>query len=475
MPPVPPEHDAFTNTNVSESTNKLPSYDSISTNNNKITKLTDDFIQVDDKVYSTLQLAQSHPGGELFVKAFAGRDATEAFLSYHRRQFPHARANVNEALIGGINANKDINADADFLELCQIIEQIVPRAKSFAPLRYYLKVAFILSVTFSLEVYMHTTGNYKWYITAVLGFFMALIGLNIQHDANHGAISRLPAVNRILGLTQNWIGGSSIDWIHQHVVQHHIHCNDVQHDPDIKGSDILRLNPLTPLLTIQAGQHLYFFALICIFGYIMIVSSLWHVVEGLQVTPYSKFLFPHRIFETMSSTVFILRWFVLPLYIQPSVYTLLNIAPMFIVGGFYLAFFFIISHNFTDVYMFDTKSAAAKDDQNDKRLQSFIYRQVTSSCNVGGAWLAFVNGGLNYQIEHHLFPRMSHCYYPTIAPHVKAFCQRKNIPYVHFPTITENMAACVAHLFSLGHNQKPVEINRKALTTAPAAAVSIKQ
>ena len=62
-------------------------------------------------------------------------------------------------------------------------------------------------------------------------------GLNIQHDANHGAISRIPSVNRVLGASQNWIGGSAIAWIHQHVVQHHIHTNDLNLDPDISGEN----------------------------------------------------------------------------------------------------------------------------------------------------------------------------------------------------------------------------------------------
>jgi fatty acid desaturase (delta-4 desaturase) len=66
---------------------------------------------------------------------------------------------------------------------------------------------------------MHVNQAYHWYLFAPLGFLMALIGLNIQHDANHGSISRSSTVNRALGLTQNWIGGSALDWIHQHVVQ----------------------------------------------------------------------------------------------------------------------------------------------------------------------------------------------------------------------------------------------------------------
>lgn len=71
----------------------------------------------------------------------------------------------------------------------------------------------------ALQGYIHYNRAYVWYLTGPLGFLFALIGLNIQHDANHGAISPNPAINRALGITQNWIGGSALDWIHQHVVQ----------------------------------------------------------------------------------------------------------------------------------------------------------------------------------------------------------------------------------------------------------------
>lgn len=414
------------------------------------TELTADRIQVDDKIYSAIQLASIHPGGELFVKAFSGRDATEAFLSYHRREFPHSR--MTESLIGAAPSKKDKGVDEEYLELCQIVEQILPRTKSFAPISYYLKLFVILGCAFGLEFYMHYTGTYVWYLSAVLGWFFALIGLNVQHDANHGAISRQSLVNRTLGYMQNWIGGSSIDWVHQHVVQHHVNTNDVHHDPDIAGSDILRLNPLKPLLKYQIVQHLYFFLLIGIFGYIMIFSSLQHVIEGVQFTPMSKYLAPHRVFEVSTSTFFIFRWFLLPLYQQPSLYTLLNIAPMFVVGGYYLAFFFIISHNFVGVQMYDQSK--------EQTTQSFLRKQAATSSNVGGSWLCFINGGLNYQIEHHLFPRIQHSHYPKIAPAVRAYCEKKNIPYVHFPTISENMFSCIQHLQNMGSKEAPVELRQ---------------
>ena len=406
--------------------------------------LNDYAVQVDDKVYDTKALAAVHPGGELFVKVFSGRDATEAFLSYHRKTFPHDR--MTDCLIGKAPALKSAGSDEDYLELCKLVEKVLPRNKAFAPPTYYLKVLVLLGTAMYLEMYMHSTGHYKWYITGFLGWLFALIGLNIQHDANHGAVSRFPWVNRILGLSQNWIGGSAVDWIHQHVVQHHINPNDVEEDPDIVGNAVLRLNPLKPMAKIQAFQHLYLFILLAFFGFNYITETIVHNVQGFHKIEFSKLLKTNRLFEEATSAFFILRWLVVPLIRAPSMYTLLNIAPLFVVGGYYLSFFFVISHNFEGVHIFEHAFTKNVD-------PSFLRKQVLTAANVGGAWLCFLNGGLNYQIEHHLFPRISHTHYPLIAPVVREYCRSKGITYVHFPTVGENVASCMRHLYQLGHKQ----------------------
>ena len=119
-------------------------------------------------------------------------------------------------------------------------------------------MAFLLGSVVTLEGYMHWSKAYRWELGALMGLFYAWIGmkkrlalgqymtvfnlgLNIQHDANHGAVSRNPTVNRALGASQNWIGGSAISWVHQHVVQHHVHTNDVNLDPDIAGKSTLNI------------------------------------------------------------------------------------------------------------------------------------------------------------------------------------------------------------------------------------------
>lgn len=418
-------------------------------------KIADDAILVDDSLYSMTKLAANHPGGDLFVKAFGGRDATEAFVSYHRKLFPHDR--VKHALLDTVqNNNNGIYTD-DYLELCAEVEKVLPKHKSFATPLYIVKLIALLSFTVTLEYHLHSTGNYVWYLCGLLGWCYALIGLNIQHDANHGSISKISIINRILGYTQNYIGGSHIDWIHQHVVQHHIYCNDLHQDPDIMGSSVMRLNPLSSLHYIQKFQYLYIFVMIAGFGLSVVVTSMKHVLTNSNYTPMSKALTAYRSGEIFTAALFVGRWVAYPIassLVQGKsgaevVMVMLHILPLYLVAGFYLALFFLISHNFEGVHMFDFDAHDKTPGANSNNR--FLYRQVVTSSNVGGPILAFINGGLNYQIEHHLFPRVQHSHYPTIAPIVKAFCAKKNIPYIHFATVYDNVLACSKHLYKMGN------------------------
>jgi fatty acid desaturase (delta-4 desaturase) len=402
-------------------------------------------IRVDNHIYDVKSLSKYHPGGELFVKLFAGRDATNAFLSYHRRNFPHER--MREHLLYESTQPKNTEpSKEDYLELCSIIEQVVPLHKSHAPASYYMKATVLLTTALTLEAYMHLYNYYCWYLTGTLGLIMALIGLNVQHDANHGAISRRPWVNRLLGMSQNWIGGSAIDWMHQHVVQHHLHTNHVLMDPDIQGSSLLRFNPIKSVASHHVLQHVYFFFLIGLMGMDIIVESLYNNMVGFHHTKMSPWLTYNRLFETVTTTVFGIRWIIIPLLQQGTwemrMTVMVQIAPMYIVAGYYLAFFFIISHNFVGVAHYFERG----------QMNSFLFQQVASSSNVGGSWLCFLNGGLNYQIEHHLFPRIHHSHYPRIAPIVREFCLTRKIPYKHFATIYDNLCSFIQHIYDLGNS-----------------------
>jgi fatty acid desaturase (delta-4 desaturase) len=387
--------------------------------------------------YSVEKMAAIHPGGDLFVKAFAGRDATTAFMSYHRRSFPHHKY-VDLVLLPYDGIIKPTE-DNEYLELCKLIAKVLPLNKSFAPSSYFVKVFLFVCLTVGLETYIHCSKSYVWYLTGPLGLLFAWIGLNVQHDANHGAISPHFYVNRTFGLMQNWIGGSCIVWIHQHVVQHHIYCNDVDRDPDMKGNQVLKLNPQATNEKHFMYQHIYFLGIFALFGFTVVKDSIVSIINGFYFTPMSPFLNNYRKVDIFCSMLFAVRWIFLPIYQVPAASTLANVAVLYIVSGYYLSFFFLLSHNF----------AGTQHNKGDIDNSHFLRQQVLSSSNVGGPWLCWLNGGLNYQIEHHLFPRIHHSHYPKIAFIVREFCRERDISYRHFTSIRENLLSTSAHLYDI--------------------------
>nr|AIW65590.1 delta5-desaturase 1 [Tigriopus japonicus] len=402
-------------------------------------------VRIGNKFYNAEKLLDFHPGGQLFISAFAGRDASQAFMSYHRKRFPHQKMKFALDNEDTLAPKEDPHLNDDYFDLVERIEKVLPRHKSFAPWTYYLKAFFIIGVCLALEGYMHYTGHYDWHLSAILGLFYAYLGLNIQHDANHGALSANPLVNRLMGMTQNWYGASVTSWVHQHVVQHHVHTNDVHLDPDIEGKVVMRLNPMRPLKKLHAYQWFYFFGLIFLYGFSIVKFSFTTVLEGFYYTPFSELLNRYRYQELAWSLFFYFRWFFLPYYMAPTWTTFFQIAPMFMIFGFYLSVFFHISHNYLGVEQLE--------DTSPKR--SWLHNQVVASSNVAGPILGFLNGGLNYQIEHHLFPRIHHSHYPTIAPVVRQFCEEKGIPYRHFETVTENVISSIQHMYDIGTNVVP--------------------
>ena len=112
--------------------------------------------------------------------------------------------------------------------------------------------------------------------------------------------------------------------------------------------------------------------------------------------------------------MFIIRFYVIPTYLHPSLFTECNVLLTLVVGGLYLGLNLTISHNFEGVQKSIYEKSWYKKD--------WALLQAETSSTVGGKVLGFFHGGLNYQIEHHLFPRISHVHYHKIKPIVEEWC-----------------------------------------------------
>ncbi|EPY33681.1 fatty acid desaturase (delta-4 desaturase) [Strigomonas culicis] len=395
---------------------------------------------IDGIYYDTEKIALLHPGGPMFVRMCNGRESTAFFVSYHRRRFPHAQYEAYQV------AEKDVHPDYKieqrqlpqfdrYFELCEQIKPIIAPTKGFAPWYYFLKAALWLTLMLGLDLY-----SLFWrrsvVLTVVQSLAMAMVGLNVQHDANHGAVSRDWRVNRVLGLSQDLLGGSSISWIINHNIMHHIYTNEPSRDEDL-DIPLLRLHHRVPKHVAYCLQQFYVFLLEACFGPVHVVTNILFLMKG----PSEKQLLFKDQWDVSLSMMLIVPFRILCNCLHATSWqdAVCLCLTQYMLGGFYLALFFLISHNFEGAKKHGTSDGL-----------DFVACQTETSCNFGGKWWGQLNGGLNFQIEHHLFPRVHHGYYVHLAPLVRRHCEKYNIKYVHYETLQENLASTFEHMEKFG-------------------------
>jgi fatty acid desaturase (delta-4 desaturase) len=160
-----------------------------------------------------------------------------------------------------------------------------------------------------------------WLVTAPcytaaigLGLLFAAIGLNVQHDANHGAISAKPWVNTALGLTQDWIGGNSLLWLQQHVTLHHVECNDLDLDTDMMDSPMLRFSPTRARYVWQSLQGLYFVLLEAGYAMKVVIVDWYNLSNNMyEGVPVSKAVPAWRWYSSVAARLlWLVRFVVVP-------------------------------------------------------------------------------------------------------------------------------------------------------------------
>ena len=302
-----------------------------------------------------------------------------------------------------------------------------------------------------------------WFL---MGVGMSGIGLSIMHDANHGAYSQNPTVNRWLGGILNIIGGYPANWRIQHNVLHHSFTNVEGHDEDIE-TFIMRQAPgqeRKPIHKFQAFYAPFFYGLMTFY---------WLVGKDFdQLARYDKMgllagqgLTYKRALSQMVvyKLIYLLVILVMPMIVLPIAWwqTLLGFLLMQYISGLILALVFQPAHVIeeTDFY---TPDAEGRVENN------WAIHQLRTTANFArrSRILSWYVGGLNYQVEHHLFPNICHVHYRNISPIVKATAEEYGIPYHEHRTFFEALAS---H-FSLLHQLGTGAYDRKARASELAAA-----
>ncbi len=284
-----------------------------------------------------------------------------------------------------------------------------------------------------------------------MGAGVAGIGLSIMHDANHGAYSSKPWVNNLLGFTLNLVGGNAFNWKVQHNVLHHTYTNIFDVDEDISPRGALRMAPGSPWKPFHRFQFLYAWFLYGLMTLVWILGKdfarlIKYQREGL-VQKQKASITQEWVILIISKVVYVLYIFVIPVLILPfSVWQiLLAFVVMHYVAGFILAVVFQPAH------VVEGTSYLMPDDQGNLE-NTWAIHQLHTTTNYAhkNRILSWYVGGLNFQVEHHLFPNICHVHYRHLSSIVKATAEEYGLPYKMKETFWDAMVAHTRLLKELG-------------------------
>lgn len=291
-----------------------------------------------------------------------------------------------------------------------------------------------------------------WYgLWLVMGLGLAGIGLSVMHDANHGAYSGKAWINTIMGYSLNLVGGHAFNWKVQHNVLHHTYTNVHDADEDISPRGVMRMAPESKWSPAHRYQYIYAWFLYCLLTLVWIVAKdfvrlVKYQREGL-VKKQNSIPAKEWTILLLTKLFYVGYLIVLPAVLLPVAWwqVLIGFVAMHAVSGF------ILSVIFQPAHVVDGTEYPEPDEAGVLEHPWAIHqlRTTTNFANKNKI-LSWYVGGLNYQIEHHLFPNVCHVHYRKIAPIVEQTAKEFNLPYKKIPTFTQAMIGHARLLKKLG-------------------------
>jgi linoleoyl-CoA desaturase len=282
----------------------------------------------------------------------------------------------------------------------------------------------------------------------VFGFVTASVGFNVMHDGGHGSFSRIRWVNKMAAMSVNFLGANNFMWNTKHNIIHHSYTNIDGIDDDIDAKPILRLCETQKFYKVHRYQHLYFwFAYSLLYIYWVFVSDYKKYFSGkIGPMPIKKMKLGDHFsfwgFKLIHAFLFIF----IPIYFAGFTPWLIGFFTSGLVAGLVISIVFQLAHTVehTQFPVADEKSGRIEDQWAIHQLKT------TANFATRNKLISWWVGGLNFQIEHHLFPKISHVHYPAISKIIRKACQDYGIPYIEYPKMTLAVASHVSFLRQMG-------------------------
>ena len=319
---------------------------------------------------------------------------------------------------------------------------------TFANSAMWFKAIFFLTGLTSLYLVI-LLGDFslsmKLWLAILLGMFGAFVGFNICHDAIHKSFSKNQSVNKVFSFVFNLIGASPYVWNICHNIVHHTYTNIAGHDEDIDvAPGLIRFSESETVNKLQRYQHFYAFFL---YSFSMLSWAFRkdykkffqkkigeHELVHPRIEYYKLFAF---------KAIYYFLFIALPLVVMELTWWqfLIGFLTMQFSQGLVLGLVFQLAH------VVEGTSFPFPDDKGNIE-EAWAEHQMRTTANfaVDSKLAGFLCGGLNRQIEHHLFPKICHIHYPAIGAIVKQTAVEFGLPYIESPTFS---AALVSHYKTL--------------------------
>ena len=279
-----------------------------------------------------------------------------------------------------------------------------------------------------------------------LGFVLASIGFNVMHDACHGSFSEKKWVNEFFGLSLNALGGNAFLWKFKHNILHHSYPNIDGMDDDIAKSPLMRQAPTQKWVPAHKFQHIYVVLVYALasFAWVFIMDFNKYFKQKVYTSEIHKISLKEHIIFWTSKVLYALFYILIPVYFVGWNAWMWGFICMHLSMGLTLALTFQLAHVVEEAE-FQVAGLETKHIESE-----WAVHQVKSTSNFApkNIFLNWFVGGLNFQIEHHLFPRIIHVHYRHISPIVRKHCVENGLPYNQHNTMSE---AIVSHFRLMKH------------------------
>ncbi len=436
-------------------------------------------VKIHNKYYDITNFA--HPGGPVAIMAANRRDATALFESHHpfsdrtmmdnilkKYEMHEEREKCENYLLPGENENgaifdweETLNSDfttelrdkvkKHFTEKSKERGVSLSEATKATPQRWCEWGAFTTASAWSFYTMLYSQSIFWSWLNMLLCPALFWMSGAMFHDGSHFAISKDWRIN--WGVQYMYrIMSSPYDWLHEHIIGHHPYTNIHNKDPDLNHSGgELRLTEHTKWNTQHKKQENKYFILSLLFlmalniknSLLLIFTQMYN--DSVHKIPVEL---KYNLLHFLDIILYMYLFFILPFQIWTPFYAVKHA----IVPYLLLSSIFTINSSVNHTHKESIKG------QN----KNWYIHQVTTATNFGNHYPHYYTSiGLNYQIEHHLFPTINHCHLRDIQPIVKSLCEKHGIPYHHTSGYKEAIMGVYDHLREMG--KKPVDADTHAV------------